>query len=114
VIVHSSNVGTIKVGLSVGPQRFYDYIRRFGFGERTGVQLPGEAPGLVRRTEKWSMLSNASMSIGQEIGVTPLQIAAAMATVANGGMRVRRGSSSASSTRRATRFISRSGARRCG
>lgn len=88
VIVHSSNVGTIKVGLSVGPQRFYNYIRRFGFGERTGVQLPGEAPGLVRRTEKWSMLSNASMSIGQEIGVTPLQIAAAMATVANGGMRV--------------------------
>jgi len=88
VIVHSSNVGTIKVGLSVGPQRFYNYIRRFGFGERTGVQLPGEAPGLVRRTEKWSMLSNASMSIGQEIGVTPLQIASAMATVANGGMRV--------------------------
>jgi cell division protein FtsI (penicillin-binding protein 3) len=88
VIVHSSNVGTIKVGLAVGPRRFYDYIRRFGFGERTGVQLPGEATGLVRRTEKWSMLSNASMSIGQEIGVTPLQIAAAMSTVANGGVRV--------------------------
>ena len=88
VIVHSSNVGTIKVGLSVGPQRFYQYIRRFGFGERTGVQLPGEAQGLVRRTEKWSMLSNASMSIGQEIGVTPLQVAAAMSTVANGGTRV--------------------------
>jgi len=88
VMVHSSNVGTIKVGLAVGPRRFYDYIRRFGFGERTGVQLPGEAPGLLRRTEKWSMLSNASMSIGQEIGVTPLQIAVAMSTVANGGMRV--------------------------
>jgi cell division protein FtsI (penicillin-binding protein 3) len=88
VMVHSSNVGTVKVGLAVGPQRFYDYIRRFGFGERTGVQLPGEAPGLVRRTEKWSLVSNASMSIGQEIGVTPLQIAMAMATVANGGTRV--------------------------
>jgi len=88
VIVHSSNVGTIKVGLAVGPQRFYQYIRRFGFGERTGVLLPGEAVGTVRRTEKWSMLSNASMSIGQEISVTPLQIALAMSTVANGGMRV--------------------------
>jgi cell division protein FtsI (penicillin-binding protein 3) len=88
VIVHSSNVGTIKVGLAVGPQRFYQYIRRFGFGERTGVQLPGEAVGTVRRTEKWSMLSNASMSIGQEISVTPLQIALAMSAVANGGMRV--------------------------
>jgi len=88
VIVHSSNVGTIKVGLAVGPQRFYQYIRRFGFGERTGVQLPGETAGVVRRTEKWSMLSNASMSIGQEVGVTPLQIAMAMATVANGGVRI--------------------------
>lgn len=88
VIVHSSNVGTIKVGLAVGPQRFYQYIRRFGFGERTGVQLPGETAGVVRRTEKWSMLSNASMSIGQEVGVTPLQIAMAMATVANGGARI--------------------------
>jgi cell division protein FtsI (penicillin-binding protein 3) len=88
VIVHSSNVGTIRVGLAVGPQRFYQYIRRFGFGERTGVLLPGEAVGTVRRTEKWSMLSNASMSIGQEISVTPLQIALAMSTVANGGMRV--------------------------
>ncbi len=88
VMVHSSNVGAIKVGLAVGPRRFYDYIRRFGFGERTGVQLPGEAQGLVRRTEKWSMLSNASMSIGQEIGVTPLQIAQATATIANGGMRI--------------------------
>ncbi|HEY4641776.1 MAG TPA: penicillin-binding transpeptidase domain-containing protein [Thermoanaerobaculia bacterium] len=88
VMVHSSNVGTVKVGLAVGPTRFYDYIRRFGFGERTGVQLPGEATGLLRRTEKWSLVSNASMSIGQEIGVTPLQIAMAMATVANGGTRV--------------------------
>ncbi|MEO8036141.1 MAG: penicillin-binding transpeptidase domain-containing protein, partial [Acidobacteriota bacterium] len=88
VIVHSSNVGTIRVGLSLGPARFYKYMRDFGFGERTGIQLPGEATGLVRRTEKWSMLSNASMSIGQEIGVTPLQIVRAVATVANGGVRV--------------------------
>lgn len=88
VIVHSSNVGTIRVGLSLGPTRFYDYIRRFGFGQRTGIQLPGETAGLVRRTDKWSELSNASMSIGQEVGVTPLQIATAFATVANGGVRI--------------------------
>lgn len=88
VMVHSSNVGAVRVGLALGQQRFYDYIRRFGFGERMGIQLPGETAGLVRRTEKWSSLSNASMSIGQEIGVTPLQIARAMATIANGGIRV--------------------------
>jgi cell division protein FtsI (penicillin-binding protein 3) len=88
VMVHSSNVGAVKVGLSLGPERFYRYIRRFGFGERTGIALPGEAPGLVRRTDKWSSLSNAEMSIGQEIGVTPLQVVRAVATVANGGVRV--------------------------
>ena len=88
VMVHSSNVGAVRVGLAVGANRFYDYIRRFGFGERTGVQLPGETGGLVRRTEKWSQLSNAEMSIGQEIGATPLQVLRAMATVANGGVRV--------------------------
>jgi cell division protein FtsI (penicillin-binding protein 3) len=88
VMVHSSNVGAIRVGLAVGPSRFYETIRRFGFGERTGVQLPGEANGLVRRTQNWSALSNASMSIGQEIGVTPLQVVTAVAAVANGGVRV--------------------------
>ena len=88
VMVHSSNVGAIRVGLALGQDRFYRYMRRFGFGERTGVALPGEAPGRVRRTEQWSQLSNASMSIGQEIGVTPLQVVAAFAAVANGGLRV--------------------------
>ena len=88
VMVHSSNVGAIRVGLSLGQDRFYRYIRRFGFGERSGVPLPGEAQGRVRRTEQWSQLSNASMSIGQEIGVTPLQILSAIAAVANGGVRV--------------------------
>ena len=88
VMVHSSNVGAVRVGLGVGANRFYDYIRRFGFGARTGVQLPGEAAGQLRRVEKWSQLSNASLSIGQEINVTPLQVLRAMATVANGGVRV--------------------------
>lgn len=88
VMVHSSNVGAIRVGLALGPNRFYDYIRRFGFGERTGIDLPGEANGLLRKTERWSALSNATMSIGQEIGATPLQVVDAVATVANGGVRV--------------------------
>ncbi|HKO57889.1 MAG TPA: penicillin-binding protein, partial [Thermoanaerobaculia bacterium] len=88
VLVHSSNVGTIRVGLAVGQERFYRWIRRFGFGERTGIPLPGETAGLVRSTGKWSQVSNASISIGQEIGVTPLQLIRAVATVANGGMRV--------------------------
>ena len=88
VMVHSSNVGAIRVGLALGQDRFYRYIRRFGFGERSGVALPGEAQGRVRHTEQWSQLSNASMSIGQEIGATPLQVLSAIAAVANGGLRV--------------------------
>lgn len=88
VMVHSSNVGAIRVGLALGQERFYRYIRRFGFGERSGVALPGEALGRVRRTEQWSQLSNASMSIGQEIGATPLQVLSAIAAVANGGLRL--------------------------
>jgi cell division protein FtsI (penicillin-binding protein 3) len=88
VMIHSSNIGAVRVGLALGQGRFYNWIRRFGFGERTGIQLPGEASGLVRRMERWSQLSNASMSFGQEIGVTPLQLTAAVAAVANGGVRL--------------------------
>jgi cell division protein FtsI (penicillin-binding protein 3) len=88
VMVHSSNVGAIRVGLGLGQDRFYRYIRRFGFGERSGVALPGEALGKLRRTAQWSQLSNASLSIGQEIQATPLQILYAVAAVANGGVRV--------------------------
>ncbi len=88
VMVHSSNIGTIRVALALGEKRLYDYVRRFGFGERTNVQLPGEATGLLRRLSRWSDVSAASISIGQEIGVTPVQLVRAIATVANGGIRV--------------------------
>jgi len=88
VMLHSSNVGAIRVGLSLGDDRFYRYIRKFGFGERTGIQLPGESAGVLRRVARWSAISPASISIGQEIGVTPLQVVTAFATVANGGVRV--------------------------
>ncbi|HEX2062282.1 MAG TPA: penicillin-binding transpeptidase domain-containing protein [Thermoanaerobaculia bacterium] len=88
VIVQSSNVGTVRVALSLGEQRLYDWIRRFGFGERTGMPLPGEASGLLRPPHKWTQVSPASISIGQEIGVTPVQIVRAIGAVATGGMLV--------------------------
>ncbi len=85
ILAKSSNVGSIKLGLRLGEERFYQYIRKFHFGEPTGVELPGEQNGLLRPPESWSKLSIGAISIGQEIGVTPLQIACAFATVANGG-----------------------------
>lgn len=88
VIVRSSNVGTVRVALELGSRRLHDWTRRFGFGERTGISLPGESAGLLRRHERWSRVSPASISIGQEIGVTPLQIARATAAIANGGLLV--------------------------
>lgn len=88
VLAQSSNVGAVRVGTSLGTNRMYDYARRFGFGERTGVELPGEADGILRPVEKWSKVSNAEIAIGQEIGVTPLQVIQAFSAVANGGRRV--------------------------
>lgn len=88
VLVESSNVGMIKVGLLLGPERLYEYSRRFGFGERTGIELPGESVGILRPVDKWSALSNGIISIGQEIAATPLQVVLATATIANGGLRV--------------------------
>ncbi|MBI2213414.1 MAG: PASTA domain-containing protein [Acidobacteria bacterium] len=88
VMAHSSNVGSIKVGLAVGPEAFYRRVTSFGFGSKSGVDLPGEASGILRSPKKWSALSNAVLSIGQEIAVTPLQIARATAAIANGGMLV--------------------------
>jgi cell division protein FtsI (penicillin-binding protein 3) len=85
VIAESSNVGTIKVAQRLGKARFAKYIDAFGFGKKTGIDLPGEIPGLTRDHRLWSGVSLASMSIGQEIGVTPIQIAAAFSAVANGG-----------------------------
>lgn len=85
VIQKSSNVGASQIALRLGKERFYNYIKKFGFGEKTGIDLPGEAKGLVRNTEKWSGRSLPSISIGQEISVTPLQILRAYSAIANGG-----------------------------
>ena len=85
VLANSSNVGTIKVGLQLGKDRYYKYITGFGFGTPTGVGLPGESRGQLRPPQRWSGLSLATMSIGQEISVTALQIVSAFGAVANGG-----------------------------
>lgn len=89
VLEKSSNVGAIKVAQRLGKDRFYAYIVKFGFGERTGIDLTGEAAGLVRPPQQWSEVSIGSLSIGQEIAVTPLQLVTAISAIANGGMLVR-------------------------
>jgi cell division protein FtsI (penicillin-binding protein 3) len=87
-LAKSSNVAAIKLGQKLGNDRLYEYIRRLGFGSKTGVELPGETAGLVRPVSKWQPGSIGSIPIGHEVGVTPLQMAAAYAAVANDGVRV--------------------------
>jgi cell division protein FtsI (penicillin-binding protein 3) len=85
VMAKSSDVGVIRVAQRLGRENFNRYLRDFGFGESTGLELPGESPGLLRPTTRWSALSLASLSFGQEIGVTAIQMASAVSAVANGG-----------------------------
>jgi len=85
VLIKSSNIGAAKLAINVGDQKFYEYIRRFGFGERTGIELPGEINGLIRPPQAWSKISITRIPMGHEVGVTPLQMTVAMATIANGG-----------------------------
>ncbi|MFO0752302.1 MAG: penicillin-binding protein 2 [Thermodesulfovibrionales bacterium] len=85
VIQKSSNVGSIKIGLALGKDRVYHYIKKFGFGEKTGIDLTGEVSGWVRTPDRWSGMSIGAISIGQEVAVTPLQVLRAYSVVANGG-----------------------------
>lgn len=87
-LAKSSNVAAIKLGIRVGDQTMYDYITRFGFGARTGIELPGETGGLIRPVKRWQQSSIGSVAIGQEVGVTPLQMAAAFGALANDGVRI--------------------------
>jgi cell division protein FtsI (penicillin-binding protein 3) len=82
----SSDVGAIKMALKVGQNKFSDYIHAFGFGARSGVELPGETRGLLRPVKKWGPSSIGSIAIGQEIGVTPIQLVSMVSTIANGGV----------------------------
>ena len=86
VLAESSDVGAIKIALRLGEDRFYKYIRAFGFGQQTGIELPGETRGLTKPVNRWSKVSIGAISMGQEIGVSPLQLAAMVSTFANDGV----------------------------
>ncbi|MFQ5926878.1 MAG: penicillin-binding protein [Terriglobia bacterium] len=85
IIQESSDVGAIKLGLRLGDHKMYEHIRRWGFGQPTGVGLPAESPGLVRAPGIWSQISIGAIAMGQELAVTPVQLVAAFSAIANGG-----------------------------
>ena len=85
VLAHSSDVGTIKVALNLGAPRFYETMRKFGIGQPTGIELPGENHGKLRALDNWTASSIGSVAIGQEVSVTPVQIISAISAIANGG-----------------------------
>jgi cell division protein FtsI (penicillin-binding protein 3) len=86
ILAESSDVGAIKIGLRLGDDRFYKYIHDFGFGQTTGIELPGETRGLTKPPNRWSKVSIAAISMGQEIGITPLQLTGLISTMANDGV----------------------------
>jgi cell division protein FtsI (penicillin-binding protein 3) len=86
ILAKSSDVGAIKIALRLGAPKFYDYIRAFGFGTLTGVELPYESRGRLARLEDWKPISVGSISMGQEVGVTPIQLITAVSAIANGGL----------------------------
>ena len=88
ILAESSDVGSIKIGMRLGDDRFYQYIRAFGFGQPTGIELPHETWGLSKPPSRWSKVSIAAISTGQEIGITPLQLVGLISTMANDGVRV--------------------------
>jgi cell division protein FtsI (penicillin-binding protein 3) len=86
MIQKSSNIGAAKTGMLIGEQRMYRYLQAFGFGQRTDVDLPGEVSGLLKSPREWGRRSLASISMGQEVGVTPLQMVSAVSAIANDGV----------------------------
>jgi len=86
VLAESSDVGSIKIALRLGEDRFYKYIRAYGFGQQTGIELPGETRGLTKPPSRWSKVSIAAISMGQEIGISPIQLTGLVSTFANDGV----------------------------
>src|SRR5580692_11731050 len=86
VLAESSDVGSIKIALRLGEDRYYKYIRAFGFGQPTGIELPGETRGMTKPVSRWSKVSIAAISIGQEIGISAIQLSALISTFANDGV----------------------------
>lgn len=89
VFIKSSNIGTVKFASRLGPERLHHYVKFFGFAEKTGVDLDGEAPGFIRLPAQWSKTSLYNIPIGQEVMVTALQLVRAISMIANGGYLVR-------------------------
>lgn len=89
VLEKSSNIGAILIGTRVGREKMYEYSRKFGFGEKTGVGLPAESRGLLRTLDRWGTTSLASIAMGQELSTTSVQLARACSVIANGGMLVK-------------------------
>lgn len=85
ILVKSSNIGSAKMAMMMGDEKYYEYVRRFGFGEKTGLGLPGEIRGLVHPPHRWDKLTITRMAMGQSVAVTPLQIVMGMSVIANGG-----------------------------
>src|ERR1035438_9580798 len=88
VIEHSSNIGAIQIGTRVGRENMYEYVRRFGFGSKTGGTRPAESGGRLRKLSRWGTTSLASVSMGQEVSTTSIQLARACSVIANGGLLV--------------------------
>src|SRR5580698_6965138 len=86
VLSESSDVGSIKIALRLGEDRFYKYIRAYGFGQQSGIELPGETRGMTKPVSRWSKVSIAAISIGQEIGISAIQLSALISTFANDGV----------------------------
>jgi len=86
ILAQSSNVGAVRIGLELGEERFYDWVRRFGFGDPTGIEFPGEERGIVPTLAEFSGSTIGNLPIGQGLSVTPIQMAAAYSAIANGGI----------------------------
>ncbi|MBI4394704.1 MAG: serine hydrolase, partial [Candidatus Omnitrophica bacterium] len=85
VLIKSSNIGTVKIGMRLGEEKLYEYIKKFGFGEKTGIDFPGEVNGILRPVPQWSKFSITSIPFGQEVAATAIQMLRAIAAIANGG-----------------------------
>jgi cell division protein FtsI (penicillin-binding protein 3) len=86
ILKYSSNIGSVKIGQKMGKEKFAEYIASFGFGAKTGIDLPGESIGLVRPVQKWTKVDAATIAFGQGISVTAIQLITAMSAIANGGV----------------------------
>ena len=89
ILKYSSNIGAVKIAQKLGKEKFYEYIESFGFGAKTGIELPGESIGLVRPVQKWTKVDAATIAFGQGVSVTAIQMITAMSAIANDGVLVK-------------------------